>query len=164
MKGFRQKTDEDIASEKLYDFFDEQKKAVVHCWHPPDGKSYFTLLLQIPQINAKGERTGKRDHIDLIVQIKDILLLLEVKGTLSDSGVDIDKLNNIKKAFTIDQLVELFEKQGAEFAIKPKELILGLGARYVDTKYIKDDFAIFQADNNSLLSHGEIAENLLKLL
>lgn len=152
IEGFREKTDEERASEDLYDYFVKFTK--VHCWHPPDSKSYFTLLLQVPN-NNNAKKSG-RDHIDLIIQKEKILMLLEVKGKLTESDKDITKLRRIRDTFTLNELVELFRQQGAKFENKPEELIIGIAARFVNCN-APDDLAVFKAGDGKVVCVGELA-------
>ncbi|KAA2396107.1 hypothetical protein F2Y18_15800 [Bacillus cereus] len=164
-RGFRKKTMEEISSESLFKFF-KKKGAQIFCWHPPDGKAYFTPLYHFPEINELGERTGRRNHIDLIIQIQNYLMLLEVKGEEKDFYIDINKLKSISNQYNLTQLIKILETQGAIFANYPSQLILGLASYDVEfDDLIPNDMALFKATENQQVEDiNSIAKSLLELL
>lgn len=123
-----------ISSEKLFDAFSEAESCVVHSWHPPDSKAYFTRLLYIPH-------NGKREHIDLIVQCRDVLYLIEVKGRLCDSWDDVEKLRSITEAYSTEDLVQQFKTQGEPFWVVPRSTIEAIAAYETDSRFISENEA-----------------------
>lgn len=142
-------TEESIASEVLFDYFSSLNNCKVHSWHPPDSKAYFTRLLQIPNDD------GKRSHIDLIVQIKNVLYLIEVKDCLCNSYDDVKKLKYIIRRYTTDDLVDLFIKQGALFNIRP------IVTRILIAAYKEDDNFIVNNEDISILISNESGVKLI---
>ncbi|WP_421924955.1 hypothetical protein [Lysinibacillus capsici] len=164
-RGFRQKTLEEISSESLFKFF-RKNKATILCWHPPDGKAYFTPLYHFPEINTEGERTGRRNHIDLIFQIKEYLVLLEVKGEEKDFSIDINKLRNISKQYSIKELIDVLIIQGAVFDNPPTELVLALSSYdVISDSQVPSDMALFKAtDNQNVEALNSLAMKVINKL
>lgn len=122
-------TDEAIASEALFDAAKAAPRCVVHSWHPPDSKAYFTRLLYLPF-------HGKRYHMDLVLQSNKNLYLVEVKGDLSNSLIDYEKLTGLLEHFTVEEMVSQFKRQGESFSIMPTTVIPVFAARIRDDSFV----------------------------
>lgn len=151
-------TKEAIASAALYDYFSSCPNSVVHSWHPPDSKAYFTHLLYIPQ-------DGKRYHVDLIVQIGEILYLIEVKDCLANSYDDVAKLQQITHSFSTQELVRRFQQQGETFSVIPHKTRIAIAAKDTDELFLAAnlDIPIFLADEHAVHGANDLGDNLLAL-
>ncbi len=128
-------TKESIASAALYDHFSSFPNSIVHSWHPPDSKAYFTRLLYTPQ-------GGKRYHVDLIVQIGRTLYLIEVKDCLANSYDDVAKLQQLTRSFSTQELVRRFRQQGEEFPVIPCKTCIVIAAKDSDEGFLAANSAI----------------------
>ncbi len=135
---------EAIASEMLFDAAFSSESCKVLSWHPPDSKAYFTRLLYLPW-------EGKRVHIDLILQAQETLYLVEVKGNLHDSEIDVIKLSELIKTFTVAEMVKRFEDQGQRFTKRPTAV------RPVIAAYVEDEtFLGLHADLPIVIADGKV--------
>jgi len=149
-------TKESIASAALYDYFSSAPNSVVHSWHPPDSKAYFTRLLYIPQ-------GGKRYHVDLIVQIGRILYLIEVKDCLGNSYDDVAKLQQITHSFSTQELVQRFQQQGEIFSVVPCKTCIAIAAKDSDGAFLaaNSDIPVLLADEETVYGANDLGGDLL---
>lgn len=99
-------TKEEEVSYFLRDWYAANKAVVIHSWHPPSGKTYEGALVRIPRI-VDGIRTRERYHIDFIIQVGDILILQELKGSATETTADVAKLREIIQTYSLEQLIRV---------------------------------------------------------
>jgi hypothetical protein len=140
------KTQEQIAVEIFYAAIQAHPQVRLISWHPPDSKSYITNNLRIPIVNESNLR--RREHIDFIIVVQStLLMLLEAKGSLSESVEDITKLRRIIDQYSLNDLVILFRRQGAIFKEVPTAIQLGLIVSSADTP-IPQGFVVFECHSS----------------
>jgi len=104
-------------------------------WNPPDAKAYQTINIKFPWFEGIRRR---RDSIDAIWVVEDILFLVELKCLSSESVLDIAKLRRITEQLTPDQLRIYMERQGAKIPTAIHQTALLIGVKIVNTDVAPD--------------------------
>ena len=136
-----------MVHECVIGYFSTKPEYYLISHHPCDSKRYSSCNIQIPKRPPRG-RTG-RDVVDFIYISENELLLIEAKGRLSETEDDQEKLDEISQTYTLDELLTLFKRYGAEIPYSPKILTKGLAVNDLDTRPEKRGFRIFHCDEKT---------------
>jgi hypothetical protein len=100
-------TSEEAVFYRLLRFYESKSQVHIHSGHPPSGKTYIGALIRIPKRDKMGNATRDRYHVDYILQIGQVLVLQELKGSASESGGDVEKLRTLLNMYSLDEFRNL---------------------------------------------------------